>query len=118
MTEYNYFCWANEYNDKDSFQQKRYRVFNKEVSKEEYNEIEKIYHELKFDSNESFNTRYATAFKRMWDKLDSKQKQRYFDIPHFNWDGFTFITGIEPEEEEMTLKEVCKELGRDIKITK
>ena len=116
MTEYNYFCWSEEYNDKDSFQQKRYRVFNVEVTKDEYNRIRKIYHKLEFDKNESYKTRYKTAFKNMWDKLKEKEKQEYFDIPHFDWKGFTYITGV--EKEEKTLKQVCKELGREIKITK
>jgi deoxyhypusine synthase len=67
MTEYNYFCWSKEYNDGMSFQQKRYRVFNVEVSKEEYESIDKIYNKLEFDPNERYGTRYATAFKKMRD---------------------------------------------------
>ena len=119
MTEYNYFCWSEKFNDKDSFQQKRYRVFNVEVSESEYNKIRKIYHKLEFDKDESYVTRFQTAFKKMWNDLNKEEKQEYFDIPHFNWEGFTFITGIKKETtEEMTLKQVCKELGRDIKITK
>ena len=122
MTEYNYFCWSDEFNDNNSFQQKRYRIFNKEVSKEEYNKVKKIYYKLELDKNEDYETRFQTAFKKMWNKLDEKERQEYFDIPHFNWEGFTFITGIKKEEEEpqeeLTLKQVCKELGRNIKIIK
>jgi len=101
MTEYNYFCWSKEYNDQDSFQQKRYRVFNVEVGKEEYKKIKKIHHKLEFDENEHYETRFQTAFKKMWDKLSQEKKQEYFDIPHFNWEGFTFITGIEKENEDV-----------------
>lgn len=97
MTEYNYFCWSKKYNDENSFQQKRYRVFNVEVGKEEYNKIKKIYHELEFDKSESYTTRFQTAFKKMWDKLSEDEKQEYLNIPHFNWEGFTFITGITPD---------------------
>ena len=97
MTEYNYFCWAKKFNDKDSFQQKRYQVFNTEVSKEEYEKIKKIYHPLSFDTDESYSTRFQTAFKKMWETLSEKEKQEYFDIPHFNWEGFTFITGVKKE---------------------
>ena len=107
MTEYNYFCWAEEYNDDNSFQQKRYRVFNVEVGEEEYDNIKKIYHNLELDPNESFETRFQTAFKKMWDKLSEAEKQEYFDIPHFSWKGFTFITGIEKEEtRELTKEEI------------
>lgn len=121
MTEYNYFCWSKEYNDSDSFQQKRYRIFNKEVTKEEYFKIHKIYHKLDLDPNESYATRYQTAFKKMWEKLNQEQKQEYLDIPHFDWEGFTYITGIKEEDttiEELTLEEVCKRLGKTIKIVK
>ena len=120
MTECNYFCWGKVYNNENSFQQKRHRVFNVEVSKEEYDNISKIYNKLEFDKDERYSTRFQTAFKKMWNELSKEDKQRYFDIPHFDWEGFTFITGIEKEEttEELTLKEVCKELGRDIKIIK
>ena len=120
MTERNYFCWSEKYNDKDSFQKKRYRVFNVEVREEEYKKIKKIYHELEFDENESYETRFQTAFKKMWDKLSDKERQEYFDIPHFDWKGFTYITRIGKEEkkEEMTLKQIIKELGREIKIVK
>ena len=104
MTKCNYFCWAEEYDDKNSFQQKRYRIFNTQVTKEEYNNVKKIYSKLEFDKNEDYKTRFKTAFKKMWNKLSKAEKQEYFNIPYFNWEGFTFITGIEKEEkEEMTL---------------
>lgn len=123
MTEHNYFCWAKEYNDENSFQQKRYRVFNVEVSKEEYEKINKIYHKLEFDKNEIYDTRFQTAFKKMRDKLSKEERQEYLDIPHFNWEWFTYITWIKPEDveeqvEEMTVEQICKELGRNIKIIK
>ena len=104
MTEYNYFCWSENYNDDNSFQQKRYRVFNVEVWKEEYNKINKIYRKLDFDKNESYSTRFQTAFKKMWDKLTQEEKQEYYNIPHFNWEWFTFITGIEKETEIETIE--------------
>lgn len=98
MTEYNYFCWSKTYNDEDSFQQKRYRVFNVEVGEEEYNKIKKISNKLEFDKKDSFDVRFSNAFKKMWDNLTEEEQQEYLDIPHFNWEGFTFITGIKPED--------------------
>lgn len=86
MTEYNYFCRSEKFNSDTSFQQKRYRIFNVEVGKEEYNKVKKIYNILEFDKNESVETRFHTAFKKMWDNLSQKEKQEYFDIPHFNWE--------------------------------
>jgi len=99
MTEYNYFCWSEKYNDENSFQQKRYRVFNVEISKEEYEKISKLNKKLELDVNESYTTRFQTAFKKMWARLTQKEKQEYFDIPHFNWEWFTFITWVEKEQD-------------------
>lgn len=92
MTEYNYFCWSTEYNSDTSFQQPRYRVFNKQVTEEEYDVIKKIYHKLEFDKNYSYDTRFQIAFKKMWSNLTQEQRQEYFNIPHFDWEGFTYIT--------------------------
>lgn len=103
MTEYNYFCWAKGLNDKDSFQQKRYRVFNVEVGEEEYDKIPKLYDKLEFDSNESYTTRFQTAFKKMWNSITPERQQEYLNIPFFNWEGFTFITGITPEDVKDTM---------------
>ena len=120
MTEYNLFCYAEKYNDEDSFQQPRRRVFNKQITQEEYKKIEIPTCKLEFDSNENYKTRYKTAFKKMRTTLTPEQKQEYFDIPHFNREIFTKITGVEQESEieEMTVEQVCKALGKNIKIVK
>ena len=98
MTEYNYFCWSKEHNDENSVQQKSYRIFNVEVTKEEYDKLNKLSYKIELDPNVSHKTRFHTAFKNMWDTLTTDQKQEYYDIPHFDWEGFTFITGMEKEE--------------------
>jgi len=85
MTEYNYFCWAERYKDENSVQQNSYRIFNTQVTKVEYEKVKKISHPMPLNSDESYETRYATAFKKMWDTLTKDQKQEYYDIPHFNW---------------------------------
>lgn len=97
MTECNYFCWSKEYNDDNSFQQKRYRVFNVWVGKDEYYKIKKIYHDLEFNPNDNYSVRFSNAFKKMWNNLSAEEQQEYLDIPHFNWEGFTFITGVTPD---------------------
>jgi len=120
MTEYNYFCWSTAYNSDTSFQQKRYRVFNVEVGEKEYTKLKKVYHKLEFDYNESSSTRYATAFKKMRDWLTEEQQQEYLDIPHFSWEGFTYITGITPDDVKRTSivgKEAKVEIdGREYRV--
>ena len=113
MTEYNYFCRSTQYNSDTSFQQKRYRVFNVEVGKEQYEKIKKIWCKLEFDRNESYTTRFQTAFKKMRSWLTKEQKQEYYDIPHFDWEWFTYITGVEKEpEKELTPREIFKSKWR------
>lgn len=115
MTEYNYFCWSEKLNDRDSFQQPRYRVFNVQLSKEEYEKIPKINLELKFDRNEPSAKRYQTAFRKMWQRLTKEEQKKYLDIPHFNWEGFTFITGITKEDGESKKKIILD--GKEIEIS-
>ena len=97
MTEYNYFCRADDQH-KDWYQQAEYRVFNVEVGEEAYNKIKKIYHKLELDENEDYETRYQTALKKMRDWLTAEEQQEYLDIPHFNREGFTYISSITPED--------------------
>jgi len=95
MTEYNYFCWAKKYGDEQSSHQTKYRIFNTQVTEEEYKALDKISSPLTFDPTKEES--YGTVFIKMWDTLTKEQKQEYYDIPHFSWEGFTFITGIEKE---------------------
>lgn len=120
MTEYNLFCRSKEYDSDTSFQQARYRVFNVEISKEAYYKIKIPKHKIEFDKNEDYSTRFKTAFKKMRATLTPEQKQEYYDIPHFDWEWFTYITWVEKEDSvtEMTVEQICAALGKNIKIIK
>jgi hypothetical protein len=54
MTENNAFCWSEKLGSETSFQQKKYRVFNTQLTQEEYAKIKIPNHKLEFDKNESF----------------------------------------------------------------
>lgn len=114
MTEYNYFCWSEEYNDENSFQQKRFRVFNTEVSKEEYDKIKKIYHKIELNPDDDYTVRFKNGFRKMWNTLSKEGKQEYLDIPHFNMKWFTFITGITEDD----IKELKTESlsGKEVEV--
>ena len=98
MTKFNLFCYSDEYGDKDSFQQKSYRVFNTQITENEYIKIKIPKIKLFFDKDEEVASRYQTAFKKAWELLTKEKKQKFFDIPHFNWDIFTKITGVTEEK--------------------
>ena len=109
MTEYNLFCYAEEFNDENSFQQKRYRAFNKEITKEEYDKISIPKIKLEFDNNEWYTTRYQTAFKKAWSELPQEEKNKFLNLPNFDKDIFFKITWVQIED-SLIGKEVSVEI--------
>lgn len=91
MTEYNIFCYAENYNDKDSFQQARYRAFNKEVGEGRYKEIVKkvnnIFKDLKLELNKN-------SWKDEWKKVTPEQWKKLSQIPEFDKEIVENITGV------------------------
>ena len=94
MTEHNYFCRAQKYAKQNSTQQNKYRIFNKQVTEEEYEAVRKIKCKLEFDESEDCETRYQTAqdcetryqtaFIKMRNNLSEEGQKEYLDIPHFD----------------------------------
>jgi hypothetical protein len=87
MTEHNYFCYAEDKN-KDWFQKPKYQIFNKQLTEEEYYKIEKPYIKLELDKNESYITRYKTAFSKAFNKLSQEDKNKITSLPWFNAEDF------------------------------
>jgi hypothetical protein len=100
MTKCNIFCHADKEGDKNSFQQARYRIFNTQVTKEEYENIEVPKITLEFDKDRSYTTRYQTAFKKAWAKLSKDEKDTFLNLPYFDADIFFKITGVNVRGEE------------------
>ena len=103
MTEYNTFCYSKSYNDENSFQQKRYRVFNTEVGKDRYyellNKIKEILSGLKLELNKN-------SWSKEWEKVTQAQWQQLMllaqEVRGDNFkEGFEFISGITINEESM-----------------
>lgn len=117
MTEYNLFCYAEEFNNNDSFQQKRYRVFNKQVGEKRYKEVLDLVRndilkdfKLEFDKNN---------WEKAWQKLDKKQIKRLQEIPEFDANVFEGITGIKVDgkikEEKMVKVEISESSLQELK---
>ena len=87
MTEYNTFCWSENYNDDISFQQSRYRVFNKEVSKEDYKRILETIRSIIPNSNN-------LKLEDFWKTITRQQIIELSEIPEFDKNGFEYITGL------------------------
>lgn len=96
--------------------QKNYHAFNKPVSKERYNEILNLVKEILKDLKLELN---KNSWSDEWKKVSREQWMELSKIPEFDKEVVEGIIGFELDlkiQEEMTLKQVCKELGRDIKI--
>lgn len=98
--------------------QKNYMVFNTQVTKDEYKKIKEGLPEIKIShtywieekdmtdkekKDFSFYKQiggylkrisYEDAWLNWWSNASSKDKKKILDIPYFNWDIFTGITGI------------------------
>ena len=87
MTEYNLFCYSKNYNDDQSFQQKRYKAFNKEVGRERYNEILKQVNDILGSSK--------LKLTDFWEQVTQEQWKKLLSIPeaHDFKEGFEYISG-------------------------
>ena len=64
---------------------------------------------------------YKEAWAEYWSRASEGDKQWFQSLPNFDADIFEEITGIDvgkPAVEELTLAEVCKRLGKTVKIVK
>jgi len=105
MTEYNIFCYSKEFNDENSFQQKRYRAFNKEVGKERYNEIVGEVGDILGEDFVSGSDK--KTWEECWEQVTSEQWKKLLAIPEAKnfKEGFEFITGIEIDIEKNNKKQ-------------
>ena len=118
MSEYNIFCYSDD-RDNDGLQRPKYQVFNTQLTEEEYSKISIPSMILEFDENEKFKTRYKTAFNKAFQKLHQEDKDKITSLPWFDAEVFKKYWGVDiRKEEEMTLEQVCEELGKNIKIIK
>ena len=104
MTEYNIFCYSKEYNDTDSFQQARYRAFNKVVGEDRYLEIVKKVKEI-LPSKDLLLSDY-------WKQVTQEQWKQLLTIPEaadFK-DGFEYISECKIESTSLSGKKVSVEL--------
>ena len=92
MTEYNLFCWAENYNDENSFQQKRYRAFNGEVGEKRYYEILLVVKEILKDLKLELN---KNSWIEEWKKVTSEQWNEILSIPEANKEIIEKIIGFE-----------------------
>jgi hypothetical protein len=88
MTEHNIFCYSKKYNDENSFQQERYRAFNKPVGEDRYYEILEQVRSILSSNNK-------LSFKEFWKSVTQDQWQQLLSIPEAKdfKEGFEYISG-------------------------
>ena len=109
MTEYNIFCYSEKDNDKDSFQQDRYRAFNKVVGETRYKEIRNEVSTILQNSNK-------LKLKDFWKQVTNEQWQELLNIPEAKdfKEGFEYISG--QKIDNNTVEIICE--GKKVKISR
>jgi len=119
------YVYSSRYVDSSSFvifcydiKCKEFYAFNKQVTEERFNEIRKYWNNIKgyFKLELKDNN-----WEDEWKKLDNKVWKKLAELPEFDLSVVENIIGFKLDletQEEMTVSQVCKELGRDIKIVK
>jgi len=135
MSERMLFCLGDgKYESKGEGYQKNNRVFNVQVTEDEFDTIklniptiklpvtrwieEKEMTDEEKEENENYKTiggylkvlSYQDAWKIAWSEIDSETKEKFLLIPHFNKDIFKNITGIDVEVKEPSLS------GKEVKV--
>ena len=147
MSEKMIFCLGEgKYELKGEGYQKHLRIFNKYVTEDEYTKVKNSLviknfklpiakwikkEDMTRDEKDNYSSyretggylkklSYQYAWKEMWNEFSQSDKTFFKEIPHFDAKIFEKITGIkiDDEVEEMTVEEVCKRLGKTIKIVK
>lgn len=63
---------------------------------------------------------YKEAFQKSYNEASREDQLKVERLPNFNADKFFQISGIDVKAkvEELTMEQICNELGREIKIKK
>ena len=105
MTEYNIFCYSENFNNINSFQQKRYRAFNKDVGEKRYNEILILVMSLIPNKNKlQLNDFWKSIVPEQWNKLLAIPEATDFKT------GFEYISGI-------NIIPVDSLIGKEVSVT-
>jgi len=109
--------------------QKNNRIFNKEVSEEEFNKAKNLQPTLLLPISMWIEAEtggylktlsYKDAWKEVWKTASKEFKDWVKNLPNFDAELFEKITGVKFESEikEMTIKEISEKLGYEVKIIK
>ena len=97
MTEHNIFCYSRNYNDEYSFQQKRYRAFNKEVGEDRYYKIKGEVADILDSPNLQLTDFWKQVTQEQWNKLLSIPEAKDFK------EGFEYISGVKIDDDMVTI---------------
>jgi len=128
------FCFGDgQYESKGEGYQKNNRIFNVEVSHEEWSEAKSSMPTIKLpicswrnkkemteeekEEESGWETiggllktqNYKEAWKVAWEKMTQKDKNKILSLPHFNKEIFTKITGIENIDDKVRIEVEGKE---------
>ena len=120
MSDNMIFCLGDGSHKQEGYGFQKYnRAFNEQVTEERFLEIVKL---IKNDILKDFKPKLNKEdWSDEWKKVTKEQWKRIAEIPEFDKWIVEAIIGFEldlEEVEEMTVEQISKELGREIKIVK
>lgn len=98
-----------QYGDSLSKQQKDFRLFNKKVTEERYKEVLKQIRKIIPNHNK-------LSLNDFWASLTDDQIKQLSEIPEFDAEGFTYITGREVIKEKTEVEKAIELLIKEGKI--
>jgi len=107
MSEYQIFCYSKVFNDENSFQQKRYRAFNKEVGKGRYNEIKSEVEKILGMPFKQLLDFWKDVTFEQWSKLLAILEAKDFK------EGFEYIANVEIGEPQIVIAGSPVEIFKD-----
>jgi len=119
MSERMIFCLGEgKYKTEGEGYQKNSRIFNKEVSEEEFNKAKSTQPVFLLPISKTLS--YENAWEEVWKTASKEFKDWVKNLPNFDAELFEKITGVKFESgmKEMTVKDVSEKLGYEVKIIK
>lgn len=107
MSEVQIFCFSKAYDDDMSFQQKRFRAFNKEVGEKRFWEIKNEVNSIIGIKDMQLNDFWKQVTQDQWNKLLAIPEAKDFK------DGFSFISGIKIGEPQIIIADKPVEIYKD-----
>ena len=107
MSEYQVFCFSKEFNNENSFQQKRFRAFNKEVEDKRFWEIKTSVCNILGTLDKQLSNFWKGVTQEQWNKLLEIPEAKDFK------EGFEYISDVKIGEPQIIIADKPVEIFKN-----